>query len=484
MIRETTGTARAEQAAGARTEPQPADERAVRLERIGLLTATGVGAYVSALNQSTVNAILPLLTDAFGTDVASVEWVITVYMLVLSGLLLSFGRLGDLHGYKRVYQSGFAIFIVGSALCGLAPTVPLLVAARALQALGAAMLISIAPALLTRGFPAQLRGRVLGFYGTMVYLGLATGAPLGGWVATVWSWRVVFWLAVPVGLVALLLSWRIIRADSPRSRQERFDVAGAATYLLGLVAVLLALNQGHAWGWLSAGVLGSLVLGLALLAVFAALELRVASPMLDLRLFQNRAFTAPVLSAVFNYMGVSSTFFLLPFYLIQGRGLSPASAGLVLTAQPIVMAITATLAGALSDRIGTRIPTTTGMGILAFGLFLLSRIGETTPFTLVAAVLGLIGLGIGLFTSPNNSAVMGAVPSQRRGVASGVLATARTLGNVLGIGMAGAIFNTVLHGAEGQAAVVVEAVGAGLVAASLVALLGALTSATRPRVQA
>lgn len=455
--------------------------RAPDMRRWTVLAAVGTGAYMSALDGSIVNAILPVMTQAFEADVATIEWIVTTYLLVQSGLLLSFGRLGDMRGHKTIYVAGFVVFIVGSALCGLAPSPWFLVAARALQAVGASMLIANAPAILIHVFPPEQRGRVLGWQGTMVYLGLATGPPLGGWLATALSWRSVFYINLPVGLLALFLALRYVPADAPSGRRERFDLAGAATYVLGLVAVLLALNQGYAWGWSSPLLVGSLAVGLVLLAAFAAIELRVPAPMLQLGLFRRRSFSAPVLSAVLNYLAVSATFFLVPFYLIHGRGLSPARAGVVLTAQPIVMAVMATVAGALSDRIGSRIPATLGMAVLAGGLFLLSRMGDATPLLAVAGALATVGLGIGLFTSPNNSALMGAVPPQRRGVASGVLATARTLGNVLGIGMAGAIFSTMMGATPiDTAPEVIRAVSMGLAAASVVALVGAVTAATRP----
>ena len=450
------------------------------LSQATLLATMGVGTYMSALNGSSVNAILPVLGQAFGAEVSQVEWVITAYLLVQSGLLLTFGRLGDLYGHKPIYVWGFAVFVLASGLCGLAPALPFLVGARILQAVGGAMLFSSSPAILTRSFPPRQRGRALGLYATMVYVGLASGPPLGGWLAAAWSWRAVFYVAVPFGLLALVLSQRFVPRDAPGRRAERFDLAGAVTYVVGLVLVLLALNQGHAWGWTSPSVLGCFVLGLLVLLAFVRTERRVPSPMLDLDLFRNYAFAAPVVSSVLNYMCASSTFFLMPFYLIQGRDLDPARAGLVLIAQPLVMALTASFSGALSDRIGSRIPATTGMALLSLGLFALSRVGETTPFNYVVAALGLIGLGIGLFTSPNNSTVMGAVPPGRRGVASGVVATARTLGNVLGIGVAGAIFSTDLarSGLAGPAAVV-SAVSPGFLAASGFALLGAITSFTR-----
>jgi EmrB/QacA subfamily drug resistance transporter len=446
-----------------------------------VLAAVGTGAYMSALDGSIVNSILPVVTQAFNADVATIEWIVTTYLLVQSGLLLSFGRLGDMRGHKAIYSAGFIVFVVSSALCGFAPSPWFLVGGRALQAIGASMLIANSPAILTHVFPPEQRGRVLGLQGTAVYLGLATGPPLGGWLATAFSWRSVFYINVPVGLLALYLAWRYIPNDAPSGRKETFDVAGATTYVFGLIALLLALNQGHAWGWTSPFVLGCLAIGAVLLAAFARVELRVPAPMLQLGLFRRRSFSAPVLSAVLNYLAVSCTFFLTPFYLIYGRGLSPAQAGLVFTAQPIVMAVMATLAGALSDRIGSRIPATLGMIILSVGLFLLSRMGDASPYLAVSGALAVVGLGIGLFTSPNNSALMGAVPPQRRGVASGVLSTARTLGNVLGIGMAGAIFSTLMGATPlDSPPQVIYAVSVGLTAASVVALIGAFTAATRP----
>jgi EmrB/QacA subfamily drug resistance transporter len=451
------------------------------LGRVSALVALGAGAYMTALSQSVVSAILPIVTAALDADVATIEWVLALPLLIQAGLLLGFGRLGDLRGHRPLYLAGLVLFVGSSALSGLAPSAGFLIAARALQAVGGSMLFATSSAILIHAVPPQQRGRAIGFQATMVYLGIATGPPLGGWLAEALNWRWVFYVNIPLGLAVLALSLRYIPRDAPPRRGERFDWLGAVIYALGLSALMLALNQGHAWGWTSAMLLGCAGVGLALLGLFVAIELRIPSPMLDLGLFRRRAFTAPVLSAVLNYMCVSSTFFLLPFFLIQGRGLSAAQAGFILAAQPIIMALTATFSGAFSDRVGSRLPATAGMGVLAVGLLLLSRAGDATPLAYVAGALALMGLGIGLFTSPNSSAVMGAVPSSRRGVASGILATARTLGNVLGLGMASAIFNTILHGAgPDDSAAIVEAVGAGLTAAAAIALLGAITSATRP----
>ncbi len=445
-----------------------------------VLLPVGVGTFMSALDASVVNTLLPVMGEALHAEVAHIEWVATLYLLVVSALLLGVGRLGDLRGHKRIYLGGFALFVLGSALCGLAPTAGWLIALRGVQAIGATMLFANAPAILTRTFPGSQRGRVLGALGMFTYLGLTTGPSLGGWIADAIGWRWVFYINVPVGALAITLAWRVITDDRPEGRPEPFDLRGAALFTLGLVALLVALDQGHEWGWGSARVLGLLAAAVALLVTFVAVERRAAHPMLDLTLFRSRLFAASTVSAMLNYIAVSCVTFLLPFLLIQGRGLSPRRAGLVLTAQPLVMAVVAPVSGTLSDRVGSRAPATVGMALLAVGLLLLTRTSGTASVGAIAAALAVVGLGVGLFVSPNNSALMGSAPRHRQGIASGVLAEARNVGMVLGVGMAGAVFTTVMaHGADGDVGSLVRGVQAGLLVAALVAAVGVVTSWTR-----
>ncbi len=451
-----------------------------------VLAAVGVGTFMSALDSSVVNIILPIVSQDFGSDVATIEWVVTIYLLVLSGLLLTFGRLGDLRGHKSMYAFGFVIFVLGSALCGLAPNEVALIGFRAFQAIGAAMLFANSPAILTKNFPAAQRGQALGLQATMTYLGLTVGPSLGGWLTTQLSWRSVFYINIPVGLAALLLTLRVVPRDRAEENAERFDVAGAVFFLLGLVMLLLALNQCEEWGWTSPLILTLFAIAALTLGAFVVIERRVPNPMLDLQLFRRQLFSASVASAVLNYVCLYSVVFLMPFYLIQGRGFDPAYAGLLLTAQPLVMAITAPLSGTLSDRIGARLPGTIGMAILALGLFFLSRLGAaSSPIDIVFA-LAVIGLGIGIFISPNSSALMGSAPRHRQGIAAGVLATARYVGMVLGVGFAGAIFTTVQSQGQASGAPVALFTGvqAGWLAAAGVAGLGILTSAVRGSGQA
>ena len=444
---------------------------------------------MSALDGSVVNTLLPVISRSFSpqsssglasAEVAQVEWVVTIYLLVLSGLLLSFGRLGDLRGHKMVYNTGFAIFLVSSALCGLAPSVNALIVFRAIQAIGAAMLSANSPAILTKSFPSRQRGQALGLQATMTYLGLTVGPSLGGWVSDQFSWRAVFYINVPVILIALFLSIRFIPSDKPEKQTEQFDLKGALVFMAGLIALLFALNQGHALGWTSPVILGILIGSMLLIGWFIRLELKHPFPMLDLRLFSSGLFSSSVASAVLNYICVYSIMFLMPFYLIQGQGLSTSQAGLILTSMPIVMAIIAPISGTLSDRYGTRIPTVVGMAILTLGLAWLAGLGPNSSTWQIAIRMGVCGLGIGIFISPNNSALMGSAPRNRQGIAAGILATARNVGMVLGIGLTGAIFTTGLAQHNGAANdILFSALRTSFQAAAIFAGIGILTTATR-----
>ncbi|HEX5323384.1 MAG TPA: MFS transporter [Capsulimonadaceae bacterium] len=446
-----------------------------------ILVAVGIGTFMSALDGSVVNIILPVLTRAFRSSVSTIEWVVTIYLLITSALVLMGGRWGDLHGHKKLYIPGFVVFILGSALCGLSPSAWFLVAFRGVQALGATMLFASSGAILTLNFPANRRGQVLGLQGTMTYLGLTVGPLLGGWLTDAFGWRSVFYINVPVGLLALALSVCVIPNDKPQETSRRFDLMGAGLFFVGLVALLIALNQAHTWG--SWPILSLLALAAVALGVFGYVESCVKNPMLDLTLFKNRLFSFATISSILNFICVTSLVFLLPFYLIEGRGYPPGRAGMILTAQPLVMAVVAPLAGRLSDHIGTRIPGTLGMAILAAGLFLLSRVGPHEPIWHVILGLGVTGFGTGIFIAPNNSALMGGAPRRQQGIANAVRQMARNLGNVLGIGIAGAIFNHYLAHDDAHRTITAlfHGVGAGLAAACLLALIGTLTSAARGR---
>jgi MFS family permease len=298
---------------------------------------------------------------------------------------------------------------------------------------------------------------------------------IGGWLTDLFNWRAVFFINLPVGLLAFILSWFFIPVEEKPVQMERFDFTGALLFMAGLVALLLWLNQGHDWGWISVASALSLTIAIGCLAVFTRIEYQRPSPMLDMSLFKDSVFSLSIISAVLIYMAIFSILFLMPFYLIQGRELSPSQAGLILTIQPFVMAIAAPFSGTLSDRFGTRIPCILGMGILSIGLYFLTQLDPSTSYGYIAVALGLAGLGIGTFISPNNSAIMGSASRNRQGIAAAILATARSVGMVLGIGLSGAIMTTMLSNTPGNQQIF-EAVQVSFYAALGIAILGLIVT--------
>jgi EmrB/QacA subfamily drug resistance transporter len=438
-----------------------------------VLLVVGMGTFLSALAGSTVPLALPEIGRELGISLEASSWVLQGYLMVITVTLLVAGRLGDLLGLRRMYLAGFTLFGVASALCGAAGSFALLLAARTLQGLGGASLTATGPALVTTSFAADRRGRGLGMLATATYAGLTLGPMLGGLLVGSLGWSWIFFVNVPVAVVVVGLGIVFLPRTRP-SPEARFDSAGAATFLLGAPLVLVALAEGRSWGWTSPATLGAALAGALLLAAFVAVERRRDHPLLDLRLFVSPVFRGSTLAALANYVALFVPVLLLPFYLTEGLGASSAQAGLVLAAQPLVMALVVTPAGVLSDRLGTRGPATLGKLVMVAALGGMATLGEGSGFAAAALWLGFLGLGTGIFISPNSSALMGSAPRRQQGSAGGVLAVARTLGMVLGVALA----NTLYHAAGGQtgepwAAADYRALRIALAAAAGVALLGA-----------
>jgi EmrB/QacA subfamily drug resistance transporter len=410
-----------------------------------VLSTVSVGTFMATLDGSIVNISLPKIQEAFGVNLSAIEWIVVAYLLVVGALLLPFGRLGDIIGYKRVYLVGFAIFAGASALCGSSNSVWMLVGFRSLQGIGAAMLQAMGPAIVTHTFGAKERGMALGLNSVSVSIGLSIGPALGGLLTEYGSWRAIFYVNVPVGIFAILWAWRILGSERGESRQ-RFDFRGAILSSGGLFALLLALIQGEDWGWSSATVLALLGMSVVLISAFVFAELRSSHPMLDLRLFKIRPFSAGNISLLIAFAGLFIATFLMPFFLEQGQGFSPLKAGLLLTPIPLTTMVFAPFAGWFSDRIGPRLPATTGIGVMAFGLFTLTQLHTSASYWDLIWRLMIIGVGQGLFNSPNSSAILGSVPRARLGIASGTLAEMRINGQVLGIAAGGAIIASRMTG--------------------------------------
>jgi len=449
-----------------------------RVERKWLvLIAVATGSLMGAIDISIANVALPVIHRELGSTVAMVEWVVSIYLLVVCALLLSFGRLGDLRSHKLVYIWGFVVFTISSGLCGLAWNVEALIFARGLQAIGAAAIFSNSQAILTGNFPPTERGRAMGLQAIMIFVGQMMGPVLGGWLIDHFNWRAVFYINLPVGALAVALCIIFIPREKRHGRKEPFDFVGAVIFGTAFSMLLIGLNQGYERGWLSPEILLALIGTIVLLVIFVWWESRRKHPLLHLELFKVRLFSMTVASAIFNYMGVYTITFLIPFYLIQGRELTPSRTGLLLMIQPAIMSVSAPIFGALSDRIGTRRPSMAGMAMLGCGLVVMASLGANSSMRMVALGLAMTGLGNGLFMVPNNSALMGAAPRHRQGVASGVLATSRYIGMILGVGVSGAVFTTML--ARHTATALFDGVRMGFIIAAVACFVGVITCSTR-----
>jgi EmrB/QacA subfamily drug resistance transporter len=454
-----------------------------------ILTSVSLGSLMSTLDGSIVNIALPAIQTDFTIDLTTVEWVVVAYLLVVGSLLLPFGRLGEVLTFKRVYLAGFAIFTLASVCCGAAPNAAGLVAFRVVQGIGAAMLMAMGPAIVAHTFHDRERGRALGLNGLSVAIGLSLGPALGGILTQVATWRAIFLINAPIGLLAILWAARVLPAET-RGKDESFDIKGAAFSGVALFALLLALSDGQEWGWTSPAIVGLFVTFVVLGGAFLLTERRSIQPMVDLALFRIRPFSAGLASAVVAFAGLFTATFLLPFLLEQGRGFSPIEAGLLLTPVPITMALVAPLSGIASDRFGPRILASAGMAIMVLGFLSLTQL--SVDFTLPDLVwrLVLLGVGQGMFMSPNSSAVLGSVPRPRVGTASGTLAQMRVNGQAVGIALSGAIVATRLpvHLAElgggaptaaVRSAALAGAIHDAFVVAALVCCVGIVTSLVR-----
>ncbi len=446
-----------------------------------VLISLFLGTYIGPLNSSVTNIALPYIASYFDTTISNAGWVTMSFLLVATSLMLAYGRAGDIYGHRPVYLTGFIILIVASGLSGMAAALWQLVIFRGIQAVGAGMMMATVSAIVTETFPAAERGKALGLSSMTVAMGLATGPIIGGMLVAACGWRSVFLVNIPIGLIGFLWSWYSLPATSARKIQV-FDTAGAITLFFALTSLLLFLSKGKQWGWTS-GTGGLLLLSFLLMfSLFIIAERKSKAPMVDLNLFRDRLFSAANTSTFLNYIAQYSLVFLLPFYLERVRHMAPRDMGLLLTSFPLFYLIAAPISGAISDKVGTRIPAGLGMALTAAGLWGLSLLTPDTSFAYIALQLALIGIGTGTFQSPNNSAIMGCVPRSRLGLASSMLAGNRNLGMVMGVAISSAVFSSryanFLGGGQdkGDAVAFVWAVNSAFMVAALAATAGIITS--------
>jgi len=401
-----------------------------------ILVAVMLGSVMAPIDASIVNVVLPTIAEFFNADVSSAQWVPMIYLLTISSLLLLFGRLGDIFGYKKTYLSGLGGFVIASILCGLSPTLSMLALFKGLQGLAAGMMMSVPYAIITAAFPPTERGKALGINAVSVAAGLAVGPLLGGLVASLVGWRFVFYINVPIGVAGLIWANRIVPEE--KGEPGKLDFRGAVAAFVSLLSFLLLVNrfQNLGIGFVS---IGLLLIFIIFSFIFLRIEEKTPQPLLNLQLFSNKTFSFANLSAMLNFMSQYVMVFLTPFYLQRVLHYSASDVGLVMASFPLIVLCVAPFSGVLSDRVGTRSLACIGALICALALFFMSQMGNSASSIDVAWRLALFGFGTGIFQSPNNSAVMGSAPRPHLGVASGILATMRNVGMVLGIAVGGAV---------------------------------------------
>ena len=409
-----------------------------------ILSTVLLGATMSALDLSIVNVAMPTLKTTFNTSMATIEWVSMAYMLALTVFLPLFGRLADMFGRSKLYNIGFIVFSAGSLLCGLSQGAGFLIAARTVQAVGAGLLQANSIAIITHAFPSGERGKAIGIQGAVQAVSMAVAPVLGGVLISTVGWRAIFYLNIPIGILGTVAGLLVL-PKSERKAKEKVDYLGAVLFAAGLACLLLALNEAVKLGWASDAIITYSVSGLALLALFIMTELKVSHPLIDLRLFRNSTFLLGNISGMLSYYVLFAVMFLMPFYFERVKGYGAALTGLLLTPLLLSMAVAAPLSGRISDRHGPRMMTTAGTLLSALACLWLLFLGGSAGIPGVVGAMIALGLGLGLFSTSNNTAIMGAAPSEKLGMAGGMLNMTRSLGLIFGVNISGMVFTSLEH---------------------------------------
>jgi len=402
------------------------------------MLVVGMGVFMGTLDNSSVNVSLPTLVEELHTDFATIQWVVLGYILVITSMMLGAARLGDIYVKKKLYNWGLILFTLGSTLCGFAPNVGWLITTRIFQGLGAVMLQALGSAIIVEVFPQTERGRALGIIGSIVSVGIASGPAIGGMIIGLLGWRWVFLIKLPIGVLTLIASMLFLPSKPPAQTNQTFDVTGALIMLWTLICFALGMTMGQNLGFGNEIVRMLLAASGIGLLIFLVIENRIKQPMVDFDLFRNIQFSLNLIMGIISFI-VMGGMFILPFYLQLVKGYSTFQMGLLMMASPVAMGVVAPVAGSMSDRFGTRKISIFGLFIIIAGCFLTSTLSMNTTAIGYYLRVGLLGTGMGLFQSPNNSAIMGSAPPERLGVASGLMALSRNFGTAIGMPMMGAI---------------------------------------------
>jgi EmrB/QacA subfamily drug resistance transporter len=448
-----------------------------RSRAVWAIVITGLALFMSGLDNLVVSTALPVIRVHLHTGLSGLEWTVNAYTLTFAVLLLSAAAVGERFGRRRIFVLGIALFTGASAVAALAPNIAVLIAARAVQGAGGAMIMPLSLTLLSAAVSPERRNAALGMWGAIGGAAVAIGPLVGGAVTTGWSWQYIFWLNVPVGLVLIPLAWW--KLSESRGRTAPLDLVGVGLVSVGLFGVVLGLVRGNAHGWSSPSVLGSFVVGAVALVTFVAWELRTDHPMLDMRLFRNRGFTAVNVTAMLFSFGMFGSIFFLTQFLQTVQGLSPLAAGIRVLPWTAMVMVLAPVVGLLAERWGGKPLVVTGLVFQTVGLTWLATITTpSTPYSDLIVPFVICGMGMTLFFVPLASLVLGAVPTSLEGVASGANSAFRELGGVLGIAALGAVFSA--HGGYSSGQDYVNGLTPAVYAGAVVVAIGAVAALAIP----
>lgn len=396
-----------------------------------MLTAICIGALMSHLTAGIINVALPNLAIIFEQEMSTIQWVTLGYLLVIASLLPMMGKLGDIVGHRNIHNTGYMIFTLGSILIAFAPTLHWVLFFRVFQAVGAAMFQATNIAIISMAFPAKQRGKALGILGTAVALGAMSGPMIGGLVVEWLPWQVLFIIHVPLAVVAIILAYRYIPKQKPVSKSV-IDVVGAAFFALLVSLAMITLSYGNEWGWLSTNTMLVFFCTVLVFLLFIWWIRNRENPFININLFKNPFVSVGIFISCISFLASFCTLVVMPFYLQGILLFNPFWIGIIMMAYPIVLGLAGPLFGSLSDRYGTRRLTLLGLSIMVISLLWMASFGLTTSLIQVLFALGLLGLGMGMVTSPNYSLIMGSAPKEAIGIIGGMVALARNIGMVFG----------------------------------------------------
>jgi EmrB/QacA subfamily drug resistance transporter len=414
--------------------------------RWGILAVISFSLFMILLDVTIVNIALPHIMTAFKISLASIEWVFNIYVLIFAALLLTLGKLGDLFGRKSLFILGLGIFTLASLGCSLAPNFSLLLVFRGVQAVGAAAMMPATLSILNVEFSQSQRGLALGIWGAVAGAANALGPIIGGSLVDATSWRYIFIINVPIGIFALIAAWIIVKNSIDVNAERHVDIPGVVIVSLALFCLTFALVEGQKYGWTSATILSLFIVAAVSLFIFIILELKIKSPLAQLRLFRDKTFSAGNFIGMMQSFGLIGVIFLLVLYLQIVLGFNALKAGLTLLPLPIGIILVAPFAGRFTDKIGGRWILFTGTLITAFGIYLMSNLSGATDWTNLALPLAVSGIGMGLVMAPTTTVVMASTPVQQSGMGAGILSTTRQIGSVLGLSVLGAVLQNQLVG--------------------------------------